>query len=283
MNTTILVRNDGNQALRLFDVNGGCSCRKVDRSQLPTTIRPRGELKLPISLSDKGYYGLQHVQFTFSTDQGTLAAIAELYTIPRHHLSPPEIAINATSGVEVEPVTFVHRAVFPTLNPRITTSLQVPNELVVTMVGTHTGRVGDLPGFSYEDVTYELGLQDSGLGLHKANITLKDQDGRTLRELPVVWSRRPYMSPSPERVALGPHPARVFLRCPDEYVELTKVLSAPRGVKAVVSSTNEVTVSLTEDASEIIKGTIEVGTTASEQPPLRIPVVRYAPTSTAAK
>lgn len=279
ISSSILIRNDGNQALRLFDVNGGCSCRKVDKSQLPTTIRPRGVLSLPISFIDKGQYGRQQVQFTISTDHGTLAAFADLYAIPRHHLSPPGITINATSGVEDEPVSFVHRAVFPTSSPRIMTRLQVPDEIVVTRVGTHTGRIADQPGFSYEDTTYEMRLRDSDLGLHKAIMILKDQDGRSLRELPVVWNRRPYLSPSPERIALGPRPARIFLRCPDDEVELTKILSAPRGIKAVVSSTNEVTVGLTEDAPEIIEGTVEVGTTARERPPLRIPVVRYAPPS----
>ena len=63
--------------------------------------------------------------------------------------------------------------------------------------------------------------------------------------------------------------------CPDQGVELTKVLSEPGGVKAVVSSTREVTVMPGEHGPGIVSGTIEVGPTAVGRAPLRIPVVRY--------
>jgi hypothetical protein len=76
---------------------------------------------------------------------------------------------------------------------------------------------------------------------------------------------------------LGLRPARVFLRCPDESVELTGVVSAPEGIKAVVSSTRELTVMLDDDAPGIIDGVVEVATTAEGRGPLRIPIVRYAP------
>ncbi len=70
---------------------------------------------------------------------------------------------------------------------------------------------------------------------------------------------------------------RTFLRCPDDGVELTKILSVPAGIKAVVSSTRQVTVSLADNAPGVIDGVIEIGTTAEGRPPLRLPVVRYAP------
>jgi hypothetical protein len=38
-----------------------------------------------------------------------------------------------------------------------------------------------------------------------------------------------------------------------------------------------VTVSLTPDAPAIVDDMVEVGTTAADRPPVRIPVVRYGP------
>ncbi len=95
----------------------------------------------------------------------------------------------------------------------------------------------------------------------------------------MVWQRVPYLSSTPAKINLGSRPIRAFLRCPDEAVELTRVLSAPRGIKAVVSSTREVTVAADGDAPEIMSGSVEIGTTAQNRPPLRIPVVRYAPSA----
>ena len=70
---------------------------------------------------------------------------------------------------------------------------------------------------------------------------------------------------------------RVFLRCPDQAVELTKILATPPGIKAVISSPSELTVTLEPGAPGVIDGVVEVATTAEGRPPLRVPVVRYAP------
>jgi hypothetical protein len=99
--------------------------------------------------------------------------------------------------------------------------------------------------------------------------------GSSLAESSVVWKRVPFLSSLPERVSLGERPMRVFLRCPDESVELTDILSAPLGIKAVVSSPRELIVKLDGKVRTTIDGTIEVGTTAKGRPPLRVPVVHY--------
>jgi hypothetical protein len=91
-----------------------------------------------------------------------------------------------------------------------------------------------------------------------------------------VWRRVEYLSAMPDRAFMGPRTLRVFLRCPDERVELTQVLSTPKGVRAIVSSPLEVNVMLTDDAPPIIDGVIIVGTTAKDRPPLRIPATRYS-------
>ncbi len=60
-------------------------------------------------------------------------------------------------------------------------------------------------------------------------------------------------------------------------MELVKVLSSPKGVKAVVSSAREVTVSPEPDAPSVVDSAVEVETTAVGRPALKIHVVRYAP------
>ena len=126
------------------------------------------------------------------------------------------------------------------------------------------------------DTTYRLTLKEKTLGLKKVVIGLKAADGERLLELPVVWNRVPFLSSSPARAFVGPYAVRVFLRCPDESVELTRVLSAPAGIKAVVSSTREVTVVCSAEAAAVVDGEIKVATTAESYPPLRIPVARFS-------
>ena len=113
-------------------------------------------------------------------------------------------------------------------------------------------------------------------GHHQAFLALKRTDDHKPIELPVVWRRVEYLSSVPEKAFLGARPARVFLRCSDDRVELTRVLGAPKGIKAVVSSPRELTVMLGDDAPAVIQGFVEVGTTAKGRPPLRVPVVRFS-------
>lgn len=118
--------------------------------------------------------------------------------------------------------------------------------------------------------------------MNKASILLRGPDQRPVLEAPVTWERLPYLAATPNRVTLGAHPVRVFLRCPDENAELTRVVHAPSGIKAVVSSTREVTVMLAASAPTVIDGEIEVGTNVSGRGLLKIPVARYAPSGHAA-
>ncbi len=68
---------------------------------------------------------------------------------------------------------------------------------------------------------------------------------------------------------------RVFLYCPDDQVEITRVLSAPDGVSAATASTREVIVRLADRSPQILDGFIEMETSAAGKPPLKVHVVRY--------
>lgn len=274
--TTLLVKNEGNVPIRISKVDGGCSCRQVDPTRLPALIRSGATLPLAIRLSGAQDFQPRSVPFAFETDRGSLLAPAELLVLPRHHLNPDSISFQGVTEGRLAGVEVVHRMVYRADGRKPSASLVIPPEVELSRVGSRSGRVGAAPDYAYEDTTYRVELEDRSLGLHRIAIALRE-GGRNVVEVPVVWQRLPYLTTVPDRVNLGSRPIRVFLRCPDEDVELTHVLKAPTGIKAVVSSPREATVRLADDAPGVIDDILEVGTTAEGQPPLRAPIVRYAP------
>ncbi len=170
----------------------------------------------------------------------------------------------------------VHREVIDKAGPRNEPSIVFPPEFSVRKRSSNQQDVPEKPDLAYIDTTYVLSLVDRKYGLKKSTVTVKGDDGHDIVEASVIWQLTPYLTSSPSKIFLGSRPLRAFLICPDENVELTRVLSAPPGVKAVVSSTREVTIAPDAGAPEIINGSVEIGTTAQNRPPLHIPVVRYA-------
>jgi len=280
---TLVVNNAGNQTLQLFGVDAGCSCREIDKSQLPARLRPGQNLKLSVSLGGALAYDPQHYIFTFQTDHGQLTAPVTLFALPDHRLSPQSVTMNGLDedeeGTE-DAFELVHREIYDPAGLRATAELVFPPEFVVEKAEAHGGRVANAPDYAFEDTTYRLTLKDRTLGLHRADVLLRGRDGRRIANTPIVWQRLPFLSSIPSRVILSTGPIRTFLRCPDEGVELLRVLSAPQRVTAVLSSPREVVISLKDNAPGIIDGYIEVETTAKGRAPLRIPVVRYAPLAT---
>jgi len=271
----LLVRNDGNRRLRVFSANGGCSCRQVDQSVFPRDLVSGEQLKVPFAYDlGRGSYPVA-ANFTFDTDRGSIPLVVPFYPLSGHQLEPEAPACLAIGDAEGWDFDLIHRSIFKTGGTADQTKLMTPPQLDARVTETHTGLVAGAPGFSFKDITYHLSLKDRRMGLHKAVILLIGPDGSTLAESSAVWNRVPFLSSVPERVALGGRPVRVFLRCPDETVELTKVLSAPPGTRAVVSSAREVTVIPADDYKGTISGTVEVGTTSADRSPLRFPVVRY--------
>ena len=278
LNLDLVVSNAGNQTLKIMKVDAGCSCRHVDPSQLPATIRPGERLKLAVAMSGARSFDTQTYIFTFNTNQGQFTAPVALLSIPKHHLSPDSITINGlyeASTDEESGFDLVHREAYVPGSRDPEAGLIIPAEFVKEDRGVHEGRVAGAPDLAFKDTTYHLTLKDTTLGLHRANIVLKDVKNHTLVETPLVWQRLPFLSSVPDRVALTSRPARVFLRCPDESVELTRVLSVPPGIKAEFDSPRSIRVTTTEDAPAALQGFIEVETTSAGSEPLRIPVARY--------
>lgn len=273
----LVLRNEGNQTLRILGGDGGCSCREVDRSRFPASLRPGEELTVAVRISPDRRASPQDLPFTFSTDHGVLGIHAVLYALARHQLNPEALSTTVMDEGEGWGFDLVHRAITKDGETKIPTELVHPANFTMRKVAEKQGRVSGAPGFSYLDTTYKATLTERSLGLHKAAFSLLGPRRVTLVESSAVWKRVPYLAAIPDRIALGVRPVRSFLRCPDEAVELTKVLAAPAGVDAVISSPREVTVKAIDGVPGLIDGVIVIGTTAGNRPPLKIQVVRYAP------
>ncbi len=276
----LMIHNAGNQTLRIIKVDAGCSCRHVDPTQLPATLRPGEALKLAVGMSGGRTFSPETYIFTFTTDQGQFTAPVALLSLPRHQLSPDTVTMNGLyeSGADEEArFKLVHREVFEPGSRDAGVALVVPEGFVREDLGVHEGRVASAPEFAYRDSEYRLTLRDKALGLHRAEVVARDATGRKLVEAPVVWQRLPFLSSVPDRVALSERPSRVFLRCPDEAVELGRILSTPPGIKAELDSPRSIRVALTDEAPATLQDFVEVETTAVGARPLRIPIARYSP------
>jgi len=271
------VINAGNVPVMLFKISGGCSCRVVDQSRFPLLLAPHDRVELAVKMNDKRQYDVQNITFGFETNTGLRTVTASLLALPRHHVSPSTLAMALVADTYVKPTEIVHRQIYSTAYPKESVKVAMPPEFKAKLVRNQGGIVSEAEGYFYEDSTYELLLNDDTVGLHKSAIFVKNLDGMILVDIPIIWNRQPFLSSTPERVSLGNNSVRVFLRCPDESVELKSVLSAPKGVSATIVSPREITLRLLDPAPNVIDGIVEVSTTALQQPSLRIPIARYAP------
>ena len=140
---------------------------------------------------------------------------------------------------------------------------------------TALGDVAIAPGLRYVDTTYRITLNDRELGTFRDAISLVDSKGAAIKELPVLWERHPYIYCVPERALLSQKPTRIFLRCPDDRLEATKILSAPPGVGATITSPREVTISLSPSAKGKIASQVDVATSDTRHPRFSIPVAKF--------
>ena len=272
----LIIRNDGNVALKIFKADGGCSCRKIDQSSFPKDLRPGGILPVSIQITQDRRTAFQNLQLKFDTDHGSQEVTVPLTVLPRNVLEPEAVSYTGLEEGQRMQFEVVHRLVYEKDSPKPTTAILAPSSLKLSKTGAIGGPVKSSPGFMYEDVTYKIELDEMSDGLQKAQLKIVDEGGRKLCESNILWKHLPYLGTVPERAILGSHPIRVFLRCPDEAVELTDVISCSQGLKAVVSSPRILTITSSDPGKAVLEGFVEVGTTARNRSPLRIPVVKYA-------
>jgi hypothetical protein len=238
-------------------------------------------LSIPVTVSAPQDLGEVGYKFQFHTDAGLLESVASVLMLPIEAVSPRTLASAALVEDDDWQFDLVYRQIGQDSAPRIGGILHCPTQFRARKLSTQRGTVARAPDCFFEDTTYRVTLIDRKKGLFKEVFRLERPGAeKPGLEIPVVWTRVGFLSSMPERVYLGPRAARVFLRCPDERVELTRVVSVPRGVKAVVSSPREVSIALADNAPLVLNGAVTVETTMSARDPLRIPVVRFAVSST---
>jgi len=218
---------------------------------------------------------------TFKTDKGLTFARAAVSLFPKHNLNPDAIMLGSIFENEEQALTFhvTHREVIKRGEQFEVTRVVLPAADMVVSPGVRIdeGPVGDTRELLFKDTVYSVNVMNRSLGDHKEVIALKDRRDRVLIELPVIWQRIPFLSSAPDRVILGDRPVRVFLRCPDSSVELTRIAAHPAGVNAVISSTREVTVWATEETAAIVDDALTIETSWRDHALLRIPIVRFSP------
>jgi hypothetical protein len=202
---------------------------------------------------------------------------ATLVTLANHVVAP-ESPSNC-SLVEGTPWKFelVHRAIRPAGQKIGMTRLVMPPGFEAVPLKKSKAIPLGFRELEAEDIRYQITLKNQDIGTFKENFRIEDDRGESLLDVPVLWQRLPFLSTSPTSVLIGQKAVRVFLRCPDSSIELVRVVSQPKGINALVTSTQEITVHLADDAPGIISDQIEVETTAKDRPNLTIPIVRYAP------
>jgi hypothetical protein len=276
------VRNSGGAPMRIFRVDGGCSCRKIDDSRFPAVLGSGDVMSVPVAMKTYNFSrDINRFAFKFETDQGTVDVPVSLVAMARHSVSPRALGCPILGETDRWEFELRQRNCCELPDRPTSLVLQVPPEFEVTKTREETGSIDAPGGWSYLDVVYSISLKHEAKGLFKTAILLKSRDGKGKIEVPVTWQRQEFMNEVPSRVFLGGRPVRVFLYCPDASVELTRVLASPDGVQATVTSPREVTISLAYDAPAVIDGTVEVGTNAPGRPPIRIPTRRFSAESAA--
>jgi len=225
---------------------------------------------------DPRRYAPQQMELTFQTDHGAITASAFIQAFPRHHLQLDYSVNHALIDDEPWSFNLTHREVFEKGSNAAPTELKWPKEFEIVRLGEQTQPVSGTTDLLYRDTDYRLTLIDREMGTHKASIVLKDQKGGIIIDSPILWHRVPYLSAVPEKVIIGEKPVRVFLRCPDETIEITRVVSAPAGIRALVSSPREISVLLEKEAPAVIDGVIVAETSDEARGKLKIPVRRYS-------
>ncbi len=111
---TLAVKNEGTIPIKVFDVDGGCACRKVDKSKLPAVIAPIEEFLVPVQFQSTAMHQPQNYSFQIETDHGVLGPPVTLQAVPDHYLTPGSITVNGLVEDEEGDFELTHRAIYRT-------------------------------------------------------------------------------------------------------------------------------------------------------------------------
>ena len=227
-----------------------------------------------MTIDDRSRYDIQNIHFTIDTNRGQFHPHAFIQTISLDSTTPNSLVIHHRLKEPSNSVEFVHRHLLPS-GETWAPILKAPPNFKIAQLNTQAGTVAGHSGYEFIDTRYLVELTDSAVGNFNDQITISSVEGRPVATIPVTWQRRPNLSTSPDRILLGPKSVRVFLASDDETIEFRDVSSVPEGVRAVITSPREITVSLAAPANKLINSHLEVRTTSDSDPLVRVPVIRY--------
>ena len=180
----LLVENQFDRPLRIFGIDGGCSCRSLAEASFPLDIPPRAIRKVPISYTRKVDYQEQNIAFQAATDAGNLVEACSLRVVPRLKITPENhslILAEALTGPSPgEKFTLQVRPIRPVGEPGIAYTLVSPPEIAIARVATNVVRekVDFAPNLESEESSFEAEILDKSLGLNKGMIEARGQDGQ---------------------------------------------------------------------------------------------------------
>ncbi len=195
---TMVVRNEGNQDVRVLKIDGGCTCRKVDESNLPVVVKPGKGFVAQVKMSISPNTSPQYSPFALETDHGVVRVVAPFYTLVSHQFQP-DSASNV--GIyEDGDWTFglVHRAIYKNGPSRTQFELKFPAEFGVQKGAVVTGSVGGSADYSYEEATLHPFTQGSGSrgaqgrrrrGRSQRKDSARGSPGLEAKPLPFIRSR----------------------------------------------------------------------------------------------
>jgi hypothetical protein len=281
LNMKVAITNSWDHSLVLVDADAGCSCRQLDKSVFPLKLAPGQSQTLTLSYKPKDLMEPEYLAFTISTTIGTMKCGAPLFTLPKHALSPKSLYLIYNENDGKQTCEVIHRTIVPKDTAFDSVVMRGPDEdrgLSCVLDSIKEDKLSDDPPLRFRDTTYVVTVSATKFGTYKDELRLVRSNGRLdvpLVSLPVVWKCTPFLSSTPEKIILGDRPTRAFLRCPDEKIELVKILSSPKGVKILITSSRELTVYAGEDIPGVLDDYVTVQTSAPEPSILRIPIVRY--------
>ena len=165
----LIVRNEGNVSVKVYKVDGGCGCRKIDQSGFPAVLAPGTMTQIAAQLATPPKAELENFMIQFETDHGVVGAPASLVILARDSFSPEAVGSATLDEEDGWDFEVVHRAVFEsdgTHKNRL--ALEVPPQFVASEIDVHGGPVAIAPQFTYQDTKYRITLKDRSIGLHKA-------------------------------------------------------------------------------------------------------------------
>ena len=270
------VRDQGNVPLRIFKIDGGCTCRSVDLTGFPITLASGDIRDVPVSLNSSPKAAAVAYRFKFETDNGVLYSEVPIVLLAKHTFHPEAISIASLGERESHQFEITHRSVFRKDEAPDIAMLETSDDFDFEETARHTATVSIAPDQQYQDVKYNVQMNNFNVGLNRSAIRLRSADGLILAEIPVGWRRLEFLSTIPDRIILANKSIRVFIRCKDPTVEFESIVSTPLGTSSHISLPRELILDILDTAPPSISDFLVVSTNDKSKPMIRIPVTRYS-------